>query len=91
MATRLGSQAANGAPSRICRVIDRLCIPDRLCIQVNEDCKVEKQNENMKSAEGQLTKELANQAHKEPGSPQEDEAKERRAQAEKEMANAQNP
>jgi hypothetical protein len=49
------------------------------------------QNEKMRKAEQHITEELANQAREEPGSVQEDEAKERRAQAEKEMADAQKP
>jgi hypothetical protein len=48
------------------------------------------QSEQMKSAEKRLTEELANQAHEEPGSTGESEAKERRAQAEKEVSEAQN-
>lgn len=41
------------------------------------------QNEHQKEAEGRLTKELANQAHAKPGSAEENEAKERRAEAER--------
>ncbi|HTZ60445.1 MAG TPA: hypothetical protein VMB49_20185 [Acidobacteriaceae bacterium] len=47
------------------------------------------QNEKMKKAEHRVVQELANQAHEEPGSPQEDQAKERRAQAENEVAQEQ--
>jgi hypothetical protein len=43
------------------------------------------QNERQKKAEQHLTDELANQARQEPGSPEEDESKEKRAQAEKEL------
>jgi hypothetical protein len=46
------------------------------------------QNETQKQAEQHLTDELANQASLEPGSAEEDEAKEKRAQAEKEVQNA---
>ena len=46
------------------------------------------QNERQKKAEQQLTDELANQARQEPGSGEEDEAKEKRAQAEKELQDA---
>ena len=46
------------------------------------------QNDKMRKAEEHLTQELANQAREEPGSAKEGEAKERRAQAEKEMADA---
>jgi uncharacterized protein YdaU (DUF1376 family) len=48
-------------------------------------------NEQMKEAEKRLTKELANQAHAEPGSAEEEEAKEKRAQAEKDMNGDQPP
>jgi hypothetical protein len=47
-------------------------------------------SEKMRKAEQHVTEELANQARVEPGSKQEDEAKERRAQAEKEMLDTQN-
>jgi hypothetical protein len=43
------------------------------------------QNEAQKKAEQHLTEELANQARQEPGSAEEDAAKEKRAQAEKEL------
>jgi hypothetical protein len=41
-----------------------------------------------REAEQHLTQELANQAKQEPGSAAEDESKERRAQAEKELEDA---
>jgi hypothetical protein len=47
-----------------------------------------KQNEQAKSAEERITKELGNQARQEPGSREEDEAKERRAEAEKDAQRA---
>jgi hypothetical protein len=47
------------------------------------------QNERQKKAEQHLTEELANQARAEPGSTEESESKERRAQAEKELQDAQ--
>jgi hypothetical protein len=40
-------------------------------------------SEQNKEAQGQVVKELANQAHAKPGSAEEDAAKEHRAQAEK--------
>jgi hypothetical protein len=46
------------------------------------------QNERQKKAEQHLTDELANQARQEPGSAEEDDAKEKRAQAEKELQDA---
>ena len=46
-------------------------------------------SEKMKRAEQRITEELENQAGEEPGSAQEDDAKEQRALAEKEAANAQ--
>ena len=46
------------------------------------------QDERRKKAEQQLTEELANQARQEPGSAAEDEAKENRAQAERELQDA---
>ena len=46
------------------------------------------QDERRKKAEQHLTEELANQARQEPGSAAEDEAKEKRAQAEKELQDA---
>jgi hypothetical protein len=46
------------------------------------------QNERQKKAEQHLTDELANQARQEPGSPEESESKEKRAQAEKELKDA---
>jgi hypothetical protein len=45
-------------------------------------------SENQKKAEQHLNDELANQARQEPGSAEEDEAKEKRAQAEKELQHA---
>ena len=47
--------------------------------------------EKVKDAELRITEELANQAHSEPGSWQENEAKERRAEAERKMLEAQKP
>ena len=41
------------------------------------------QNKKSKAAELRITEELANQAHSEPESAEEDEAKERRAEAER--------
>jgi hypothetical protein len=41
--------------------------------------------EQQKEAQNRLTKELANQAHAEPGSNEEEEAKEKRAKAEKDI------
>jgi hypothetical protein len=41
-----------------------------------------------KEAQKQVVKELANQAHTKPGSPEEDKAKERRANAEKQLTDA---
>ena|ERR1700733_14529414 len=49
---------------------------------------VTEQDERRKKAEQHLTEELANQARQEPGSAAEDEAKEKRAQAEKELQDA---
>jgi hypothetical protein len=46
------------------------------------------QNDGQKKAEQHLTEELANQARQEPGSAEEDEAKEKRARAEKELQDA---
>jgi hypothetical protein len=46
------------------------------------------QNEKQKKAEQHLTDELANQARQVPGSAEEDDAKEKRAQAEKELQDA---
>jgi hypothetical protein len=46
------------------------------------------QNEKQKKAEQHLTDELANQARQEPGSAEENESKEKRAQAEKELQDA---
>ena len=45
-------------------------------------------NEQQKEAEKRITDELANQARQEPGSAEEDESKERRAKAEKELRDA---
>jgi len=45
-------------------------------------------NDQQKEAEKRITDELANQARQEPGSAEEDESKERRAQAEKELRDA---
>jgi hypothetical protein len=45
-------------------------------------------NERQKEAEKRITDELANQATQEPGSAEEDESKEKRAQAEKELRDA---
>jgi hypothetical protein len=47
-------------------------------------------SEKMRQAEQQVTEELANQAHAEPGSKHEDTAKENRARAEKDLLDAQN-
>jgi hypothetical protein len=41
-----------------------------------------------KEAQDSAVKELANQAHTKPGSPEENQAKERRADAEKQLTNA---
>jgi hypothetical protein len=60
-------------------------------IVVVKGCAMVEQNEKMREAEQHLTDELANQSRQEPGSEQEDQAKERRAQAEKEMADARKP
>jgi hypothetical protein len=46
------------------------------------------QNERQKKAEQHLTDELANQARQEPGTAEGDDAKEKRAQAEKELQEA---
>jgi hypothetical protein len=46
------------------------------------------QNERQKEAERHVTDELANQAKQEPGSAAENESKEKRAQAEKELQDA---
>jgi len=46
------------------------------------------QNEEQKNAERQVTDELANQPKQEDGSAKEDESKEKRAQAEKELQDA---
>ncbi len=46
------------------------------------------QDKKRREAEQHLTEELANQARQEPGSAEEDESKERRAQAEKELQDA---
>jgi hypothetical protein len=45
-------------------------------------------NEQQKEAEKRITDELANQARQEPGGAEEDESKERRTQAEKELRDA---
>jgi hypothetical protein len=45
-------------------------------------------NERQKKAEQHVTDELANQAKQEPGSAEEEESKEKRAQAEKELQDA---
>jgi hypothetical protein len=45
-------------------------------------------NERQKEAEQHITDELANQAKQEPDSAEEDESKEKRAQAEKEFRDA---
>lgn len=47
------------------------------------------QDENSKSAEKRVTNELANQASQEPGSADEEQAKEKRSQAEKEWRDTQ--
>jgi hypothetical protein len=47
--------------------------------------KMTKDNEQHTNAERRLTEELAKQAHEEPGSEGEAQAKERRAQVEKEL------
>jgi hypothetical protein len=44
--------------------------------------------DRQKEAEKRITEELANQARREPGSAEEDESKEKRAQAEKEFRDA---
>jgi hypothetical protein len=49
---------------------------------------VTEQDKKRKEAEVRITEELANQARQEPGSAAEAEAKERRAQAEKELQDA---
>jgi hypothetical protein len=46
------------------------------------------QDKRRREAEQHLTEELANQAKQEPGSAAEDESKEKRAQAEKELQDA---
>jgi hypothetical protein len=60
-------------------------------IVVVKGCAMVEQNEKMRNAEQHLAEELANQARQEPGSEQEDQAKERRAQAERGMADARKP
>jgi hypothetical protein len=47
-------------------------------------------NDRKKKAEERLTDELANQAASEPNSPENEEAKEKRGQAEREIAEARN-
>lgn len=47
-------------------------------------------SERQKKAEERLTNELANQAGSEPNSPENEEAKEKRGQAEREIAEARN-
>jgi hypothetical protein len=47
-------------------------------------------SERKKKAEERLTNELANQAGSEPNSPENEEAKEKRGQAEREIAGARN-
>jgi hypothetical protein len=47
-------------------------------------------NDRKKKAEERLTDELANQAASEPNSPEDEEAKEKRGQAEREIAEARN-
>ena len=49
------------------------------------DSDTPEQNEKRKKAERHVTDELANQAKQDPGSPEEAESKERRAQAETEF------
>jgi hypothetical protein len=48
------------------------------------------ENKRKKDAEERLTNELANQAGSEPNSPENEEAKEKRGQAEREIAKARN-
>jgi hypothetical protein len=69
------------------------CIAAKLITQAKNwrqrgELDMAQQNEKQKKAEQHLTDELANQARQEPGSAEESESKEKRAQAEKELQDA---
>ena len=56
---------------------------------LRREAHVIEQDKRRREAEQHLTEELANQAKQEPGSAAEDESKEKRAQAERELQDAQ--
>jgi hypothetical protein len=58
------------------------------CERTKEESHMTEQDKKRKEAEQHLTDELANQAKEEPGNAAEGDAKERRAQAEKELQDA---
>jgi hypothetical protein len=62
--------------------------PDDAATRTNEEQIKVSDEEKKKRAEQQITDELANQATTEPGSPEENDSKERRAQAEKDHCDA---
>ena len=55
---------------------------------LRREAHVTEQDKRRREAEQHLTEELANQAKQEPGSAAEDESKEKRAQAERELQDA---